>query len=348
VSDETRDSWLLVETMGMTRPTVVFDTDRPKRFTSINRRQNYADSAVTAVIVDLVEEVRAAGAPATREVRGSAGGTIRLFAGPIFGPEHIVFAVQVLITDDDDSGRFVAGRRRCGAFVWNPLDQVTYHGPTMESDIMGVDDSARHTQRVSPEVFSLFDEFPGMAELGAWAGEVLADRVDDDSTFASDLLMTGVDGVQRSAFMTFRAVRTRPGEHVTMRGLVHDVSDVRPPLPAAGFNAALVRSAFGMTEAPGDSGVGHLNFPTRIIIEWFHDPPAPLDRWVRENAEYHPDDRSALDDGIEELAGGSVDEVAFDMRVRFADTDWIPTRFTVRAAIPGDLGQGLVKVTALR
>ena len=103
-----------------------------------------------------------------------------------------------------------------------------------------------------------------------------------------------------------------------------------------------------MTEAPSDAGIGHLNFPTRIILEWFHSPPPPLDRWTRENAEIHPDDRPVLDKNVDELAAGEVDEVTFDMRVRFSGTDWIPTQVNVRAALPGDMGQGLVKVTPLK
>ncbi|WP_299577434.1 GAF domain-containing protein [uncultured Williamsia sp.] len=341
------DSWLLIETMGTGTPTVVFDTDKPKRFTSISRRQRFTDSTITVGLVGIVDEVRRDGQPAHRRFATNTNDTLSLFAAPILGPDSVVFAVQVLITGTDDPGAFLAGRRKCGAFVWDPTDQVTYHGPTMESEIMGVDESVPHAQRVSPEVFSLFDEFPRINELGAWTSEVLADEVEDDSTFYSDLLMTGVDGVQRSAFMTFKAVRPAPGERSIMRGLVHDVTDIRPPMPAAGFNAALVRSAFGMTEAPTDAGIGHLNFPTRIILEWFHAPPAPLDRWTRENAEIHPDDRSVLDKNVDELAAGAVDEVTFDLRVRFADTDWIPTQANVRAALPGDLGQGLVKITPL-
>ena len=218
---DVRESWLLVETMGNT-PTVVFDTDKAKRFTSINRRQhfNFTDAAVTTAVVSVVDEVRTTGQLARGDVHVAGATTVYLFAGPVLGPDNIVFAVQVLISLDDSPERFIAGRRKCGAFVWNPTDEVTYHGPTMESEIMGVDESVPHAQRVSHEIFKLFDEFPRINELGKWTQQVQEDGVEDDSTFYSDLLMTGVDGVQRSAFMTFKAVRPALDEHVVMRGLV--------------------------------------------------------------------------------------------------------------------------------
>ncbi|MGJ0121106.1 GAF domain-containing protein [Williamsia sp. MIQD14] len=340
---DTRSSWIVVETMGSRTPTLVFDTDRTKNFGSINRRRHHQGDVVGAALRELVEEVRIGRQPGMRAVHPKSAPRTYLFGLPVFGPDDRVFAVQVLVSPDDDVEQVVLGKRAVGAFEWDPINQITYHGPTIETEILGVIDDPQ-VERVSPEIFKHFDEFPKMAELGAFIAEMGSRAVTDDDTFDSDLLMTGVDGRQRSAYMTFRAV-SRGSDPWLMRGVVHDISDVRPPSASAGFNAALVRTAFTVADPPENSGIGHLNFPAKVITEWFHEPPAPLDRWASENAVFHDADQGLFDEQLEIVATGVAPDATFDVRVRFADTDWMTTTVHVRAALPGDLAQGLIRVT---
>ncbi len=337
--------WLVIETMGSSGHTLVFDTDRTKNFASISRRQHHRGDRVSAAIADVVSAVRTSSQPSERRVRLRDGSQVGLLGVPVFGPADVVFAVQVHLMPGDGATDSPVAERAIGAFEWNPVSQVTHHGKTMETQIFGVRDDPR-AHRVSAEIFRHFDEFPRMAALGAFVAEIQAQQITTSGTFDSDLLLTGADGRQKSAYATFRAVQ-RSDRSWSMRGLVHDISDIKPPAPAAGYNAGIVRSVLRMMTHQQDSGIGHFNVPTRIVTEWFTDPPAPLDRWTTENAQIHPDDQPQFDKHMTMLSAGEVRIVEFDARVRFADTEWIAVTFDIRPASRGDTAQGLLKVTPL-
>lgn len=339
--------WLLIETPTDDLASVVFESGKVKQFTSVSRRQCFKQPGVTAAITAITDQVRAHGEPQHTVVSSSVTSETHLRAAPVLGPSREVFAVQVMISGTDHPDRFVAGRRRCGAFTWDPSGQVFHLGPTTATDLVGASTDSLATRRVSHEVFSLVDEFPGMAALGDWVAGVKSGRLDINATFCSDILLKGIDRQTRSAFVSLRAVETRLRNHPVVRGLVHDISDIRAAEPTCGHNAALLRSAIGIVPASINLGIGHINFATGVILEWYRIPPAPLDRWCRQNAEFRPSDMQALNVALGELKAGVIDHATLQVRLRFDDTTWIPVQMEVHTAQAGPFGQGLLTVKHL-
>lgn len=328
-------TWSVIECMGNGNPTVVFDGTKPRRYVSIRRRDEYRNANVTAAIGKVVSDVVQTKQRVELSLRIDNYPDLTMIGLPVVGPFEVPFGVQLWLGPQDEEP---TPPRLIGAFDWDPKTLITHHGPTIESQILAIEDIK--DQRVSPEVFRHFEYFPRDAELGPFITEVEEGRADDGETFDSPLTIKRADGVITQAYMTMRAVQR--GETWSLRGIVHDVTDVQPPDTARAFDRRTARTAANM--ADGDWGIGHFDFSTQIVTEWPKVPATPLDKWVVSNAEYHPDDLEHISEAQKELVEGTAEKVEYVARIRFADDDWISVKFTLTAATPGPNGHGLMRV----
>lgn len=332
-----RNGWTVIECMSAGDPTLVFDGGRPRRYGSVRRREHLKSAQITTAILAAIDEVKSSRAEIQKPVAVEDHPPYILHALPIMGPFETVYGVQVYF---GDKGQTPPPPRRAGAFLWEPSTQLTHHGPTIETDILGITDP--QDVRVSPEVFKHFEVFPREGELGPYVADIMAGRVEEGETFHSDLTLRKEGGELAQAFMTMRAVLDPAGQW-GLRGIVHDISDVIEPEPTYAYDRNTARSAARLTD--GDWGIGHIDFPTRIVTEWLTPPPEPLDRWATQNAEFHPDDDAEVMQAQLAVATGREIRAVYQARVRFPGVPWWYTAiFTITAATAGAKGHGLIRV----
>lgn len=56
--------------------------------------------------------------------------------------------------------------------LWDPGTQLTHHGPTIETETLGITDP--QTTRLSPEVSKYFEAFPREGELGTQVADIMS------------------------------------------------------------------------------------------------------------------------------------------------------------------------------
>jgi hypothetical protein len=127
-------------------------------------------------------------------------------------------------------------------------------------------------------------------------------------------------------------------ERVT-RALMHDISDAREP----GLDVEVVISRF---VARGSGlGVGYVELSTAQLYDWVSAPPPPLDRWLTERPEFHPDDLPVYRAVCRELFAGAPDgdDRELNFRVRFDGGGWIAVR-AVLTRFGAEMPHGIVRV----
>lgn len=343
--------WFVIETLSPTpvyEPRLVFEDGATREFKAIHRRRTLPTSAVTKKIKQVVETVRASGRENAGHTLLDSGQKLHFFAAPSLGPGNVVFAVQLLITSRDNADIFLDGRRKVGCFVYDPQSKNTFHGPTMETEIMGLPQTSSGATRASAEIFSLFEKFQKLDELSVFTNRIGNGTSPEGDNFSSLMEMKGVDGRRRSTFMSFRPHAEADG--LIMRGLVHDITDVQKPENAeADFSSlALARTAFAMASPPASYGFGQLDLRNCVVLQWLQDPPPPLDLWTTSVPQYKGLDADTFEEQAHRILTRAASETTFTIHVRFRDADtWTPTEVHMRPVGTGESSQAIVRVTAL-
>lgn len=340
------DVWFVFETMGTDTPTLVYEDGHPRRLV---RRVKAAEADEAAAMTKLVKKVCRTRQPEIEPLNLPGKPPRLLIAQPIDPVQgEPLYGVQVLLTTGDGLNA-QTDRRRVGSYYYLPDDNIpksTRHSLAMETEILHAPEP--ELERDSHQIFKQFEERLEWVRLEQFVNSVKDGSCNNESIFSSHLLMTCFDGAERSVFMTFRAFNHEVYGW-TIRGLVHDVSDVVPPDRATGFNAAVVRKAFAMATPPTDAGVGLYSIPTGVLTEWLpnHEPPAPLARWADEKPELDKNDRERLTEELDRLIDRTVEAISLEMRVRFRGDGWIRVRYGIEVVSPGDVSHGYIRVTPL-
>lgn len=337
-----RDGWLLVDMMG-DEPTVVFEDARTKSFARLDRRkQVHPASSITDQIRTVVDRYKSG---VTREPItetwqvGSEQGVLAAY--PVLGPpaDPAVYGALVWVGECAPPMPL----RTVGTMMWDPANQTTYHSHVTETEILR-NPEIRY-ERTSPEVFRHFQDYPREHILGPWVQGVSDGDQTIADTFDDEIELKRTDGELIRIYLTMRGVELDDGRRI--RGLIHDLSDLRPPTGEVGYSRRTARAvAQVLKRLHINCGVADINFATGIILEWLVPPPAPLDAWATENAVW--DDMDALMAQIKKVADGSP-EVTFDAKVSFASQGDTPiaVRVMLSPATAGIEGTGIIQVQPL-
>ena len=196
------------------------------------------------------------------------------------------------------------------------------------------------------EVFSKFQEYPSQdtGDLGEWVGKIMDGTLAACEDTLHDIIdLERGDGEMIRVHLTMRAVLA-PGQPGLIRGLIHDISDLQPPAPAAAYDQ---RTARTIAEMYDDSpwGLGHFVVPTRVVTEWYSAPPQPLDQWVTEPAEWDFSPTPDVDELLDAITRGVIEKAHFRANVRLASAnDWTPVDASVRSIAPGGGTNALLTV----
>lgn len=338
-STENSSTWNIVEWMADGEPTLIFDGKKPRQYVSIRRREHYRQLDIDAAILDAVKAAVTSFERVEQSVTVKEGyPPLQLIADPILGPLGVSYGAQVWIGPTNQP---VPPVRAIGAFEWDPATEITYHGRTIETEILGHTEPKE--QRVSPEIFRHFEAFPREGELGRFIAEMNANLVEHGAVFDSRLTLKRMDGVVRQAYMTMRAIRKDKGAWM-LRGLVHDISDVEKPQLTDTYDRRTARTTAALIAGDDPVGIGHIDFATGIVADWLTPPPAPLDGWLVHNPEFHVDNIAEMNAAQLRLAKAETTKEEYRAWVRFPDTDWIEAKFLLAAATPGVFGHGLIRV----
>ncbi|KAA0022010.1 hypothetical protein FOY51_16650 [Antrihabitans cavernicola] len=124
------------------------------------------------------------------------------------------------------------------------------------------------------------------------------------------------------------------------RCILHDITDIDPPAPL--LDAAALRLVAGAS----GTGVGLVGLDWGVIYEWLSAPAAPLDRWVEERPEIHPEDLSTFEAACRRMCIDS-DQESVEMRVRFEGDQWVDTIVELELATRSTPPQGIIRVTPI-
>ncbi len=317
--------WLLVETLGPeSEPTVVADGWHRKEWASLLRVRRDLGPTAFRLMCAVTDRRRV-----SERVELCDEG-LCVVAIPVrcaFGEIH---GFQVWV---GGSGECVPPPRAVGAWDWLSKTELAHHGPGLEELIFARAPRDVRVVRTPPEVFGRMVRFDGRLEYsavltgtdpaGRWQGEV-------------DLL--GDDDRVRCFQMT---VRVHHDGGIVTRALMHEITDARPPRPAP--ELAMTRAA----SRADDAGVGFVELGMGVIYEWINEPRPPLDPWTTERPEIHPDDIEDYRAACREVSTLGPDSRArreLNVRLRFAETDWIAVRIEI-SYLSGDSPHGLIRVT---
>lgn len=339
-----RSEWLVIDTMTP-ETGLVFSGGRPRSGASLDRRDQYRSKSVTAALRAMVREVCQSRCGMSADLTPS----VTAHAHPVVGPptDPDVYAVALWMGPANTSP---PRPRTIGTMVYEPGMRTMGHSVVTERDILDAEEI--QTERIPHEVFSRFQRYPNEDKLGPWASHAMLGKYSaehPDALFQDEIeLEQQVSRELIRVHLSMRPVEVE-GSWV-IRGLIHDISDVRPPSGREGYDLRTARTVVDFLYSDFPWGIGRLDFATGVLTEWFKEPPGPLARWSRENAIWDPVDLNEVELLTAAMASGEREEVGFESRVRFpseADDTWYPVRIVIRASTPGGAGNGLFRVVPL-
>jgi hypothetical protein len=330
-------TWFLVECLGVEPEMTIVAKDGERR-DWISLRHTMRTEGIDSE--PILTWIRSSGSHFREIVHGKQGDRL-IEAVPILGVEGDVYAVHLWIGTPTE----IAPKPRPAAGISWTLGDLQIR-QRLESWLMSTDDAAGFKGIRSPGEFYRkvlrFDDRPALVALAI--NPVAGER------FESSIHVLHDNG----NLMNWDVVaRGRADEHhYGVRGLTHDITDVRPPSIGALEN-------LGLTIEPGDDdpAAALLAFPPRsavpIISNWIGKVPTWID-WQREGDSvlFHPDDCPAIrrTSVVLEPAVGSDNEVTTRARIRaHTPSGWQAIDLKSRR-YPGDVGKVLhivriIKVT---
>ncbi|WP_227996848.1 GAF domain-containing protein [Nocardia australiensis] len=313
--------WLLVETLaGHGAPTLVADGDRMKDWSSLRRVRRELPAAASRRIAEVVQRCTV-----SAHLETDIDDKLRVVGVPIGCAYGGVHGVQVWA---GPPARVPGPPPAVAAWDWDAETELAHHGPGLEELVFARAPEEVRVIRTPPEAFGRMVRFDGRIEYFALVGA-------GEGQYQGDVDMIGDDGRVRTFQMVTRA---RPSIR-RISALMHQLTDtalMRPDVEMTMMRAVSRRA---------DEGIGFVELNSGVIYEWPRTPPPPLNRWATERPVFHPDDVAAFRSVLLELAG-AADRPARQLRirVRFADTGWIPVLIDVMPLMSQESGHGLLVV----
>ncbi|WP_433659299.1 GAF domain-containing protein [Nocardia sp. CA-128927] len=316
--------WLLIETLGRMPtgqyevPTLVADGAKVKDWVSLLRVRRELHAAASQRIVEVVQRCLE-----TAETVTHCETRLVVVGVPIRCAFDEVHGVQVWAGRDDVQR---PERPRVAAWDWQADTELAHHGPGLEELVFARAPEDVRVIRTPPETFGRMARFESRIDYFEMVGALYGRH-------QSEVDMVGDDGVVRSFQMVTRAdpVARR------VRAVMHEFTDAAAAQPDV--DMTMLRAVSRRT----DDGVGFVGLSSCLIYEWTRAPGPPLDRWAVERPKVHPDDLVGFRTACADLADKDADAKQLRLRVRFADTDWIPVRAEL-SPVPAERGHGLIRV----
>ncbi|MBC7300753.1 MAG: DUF5593 domain-containing protein [Nocardia sp.] len=317
-------TWLLFETLTPDLgPTLVAEDSRSRQWTEPAGLHRRIGARHARLVADTVRHC-AAGMDSLRVVEGD---TVVL-AEPVRCAFDRVHGVQIWLGLLDAP---VRPKRRVAAWDFDAIAELAHHGPGLEELVFAREPAQVRVVRTPPDAFGRMVRFDGRVDYfdmatrlepgGHWQGEV--DMRGDD------------DRVRRFQMVT----RARPDER--------RVSALMHAIPELGDDAAAVDPDVTMLRAVSQrstDGVGFILLSSAVIYEWAGEPPPPLDRWAVERPTIDPADAAALRAACAEVASRPGATRRLELRVRFAEGEWIRVDAELMTITTGAAGHGLLRV----
>lgn len=266
--------WLVAEIVSGNTMGIVYEVGSSRELISIVRRSHWRSDSVTGKILKLVREIRDSQVPVKGQSALPDGTVVHICVVPVLGPEREVYGVQVWLGDDLTKGSFP---RTVEAFSFDVNTQLTHHGPGVDPNILSIEPLA--AKRPSQDnIWTFYDTFAKQNDLGKFIRTIQEGLAEPGDHFQADISLTDGLGVGRNIEVSMRYVVTAGGEH-QVRGLLHDVTDLRPHIE----NYA--RSMARRIAVDGDPSVGRgeIALTSGTLTEWLRPPTGVLERWNHEN-----------------------------------------------------------------
>ncbi|MFE1592549.1 GAF domain-containing protein [Nocardia sp. NPDC058705] len=316
--------WLLFESLtGDHDPTLVADDAHIKPWTAPARLHRSVGPARARVVLDAVRRCAACGDSERVDVGDSV-----VLAEPVRCAFDGIHGVQIWVGPADAP---VRPRRRVAAWDWDAVTELAHHGPGLEELVFARESDQVQVVRTPPDAFGRMVRFDGRVDYfematrlepgGHWQGEV--DMLGDD------------DGVRRFQMVT----RARPDQR-RVSALMHAIPELRDGTTAVDLDVAMLRA---VSQRSG-VGVGIILLSSGVIYEWVADPPPPLDRWAVERPTIDPADFAALRSACAAVAAEPGATRRLDLRVRFAEGEWIRAQAELVTITTAATGHGLLRV----
>lgn len=304
------DNWIVVETLGPEGPrTVVVDGDKPRNWSSLNRARSGRGADVSGRMADVVETCVETKADQVSNIPARSGrAALQVRGVPIFGASGRVHGVHVWVGRLDEDP---PERRGVWGWDWDADAELAYQGPGLETAIHGLPSDQQKVVRTPSENFQSVVRFDDrLGYLG------LCENVHGGGKWQGEITFNGIVNGLHQLQMIARA--TTPGHPKIVRGLFHEISDIRAPEPMV--ESSVLRA---VARASGD-GVALIATNLAVAYDWLSTPAPPLDPWIAQHPETHPEDADLLEQECLKLT--EVGQSArFTMRVRFTGLEWIAT-----------------------
>lgn len=264
--------WLLLELLHNGRPSVLFDAGNTRTFSQLHRRHSFNGAGVTAVVLKAATATKMNGLPIDGRTALPDGSDVRYAVRPVFGPLDEVYGCQVWLGGIREE---ILPARNVEAFSFDMSTNLTHHGPGVDLNILSVD-SLASSRPSHDNIFSFYDNFPRQRDLGLYIESIRqgAPRTE----FQADISLTDGRGIGRNIHASMVNVYRHDDNRTELRGLLHEVTDVRPHTT----NYAL--SVAKRFAAQNDPGVGRalIDLTTGIALDWINAPTGRLEPWNQE------------------------------------------------------------------
>ncbi|NQE85938.1 GAF domain-containing protein [Nocardia terpenica] len=314
---------MLFETMTSAGPSVILEDGHIRQFSRSSRTRIAGCANVASQLDAVLSQVVGSGQPAEIPVRLASGLWLRIVAVPVIGPAAQVYAVQLWVGRADAE---VPPRLPIGVLSLDPRT-----GIAQGCEISQQTDNPEVTGKsVLPYLLGQLDgcaDRAGLLELmSAPAGQQWIGSA------------TSVGPERRHLCVAARSCPSPEGPLV--RVIVCDITEIEPPTPRA-LDIGVWRT---MPVSPGH-GAGLVDLRSGLVHEWIVPGPPPLDRWITEVPQTHPEDTAKLQRCRDALIGGAVTEQCL-FRMRFSDTEsWIRVRASWTAVPCDGAPQAVLDVT---
>jgi hypothetical protein len=305
----TASPWVLVATLADPKTWwVVAEGAQPRQWTRLSRTRIAGSSTLNRHIPPTIGQAISSREPQVRSLHLPSRVRMRIIAVPVLGPSEEVFAVQVWAGPRLQP---VPPRPAIGTLAWwNTRNGVASTDPTLERLIdssvnnpvtRALPDLMRHFERMDDTtgLLRLFDE--NTQPITLWCGTAVTAGI--------------TTRARRNLFLAAASVRADHGR--TIRALVHDISDAQT-LPPPTLQGQLMRTV----PIRSNHAVGVTDLTTGLIYLWVETGPPPLDRWMYEIPETHPDDLARVAETRARLLAGAHD-AQITWRLRFDTTSWV-------------------------